>query len=232
MLASREGWLQVWASHITSSSSPRRSSTSVAKMTAQGRAKRCCLLSLWGRSTKLGPHVAHGNSTAKQAVHQAQEKLNLSFLCRAFQHEQPPPHGSVCSEELCSNGIKKLFTAWIALQCEDPKSTDGKQDNSSCRGSRIVCGTKWPNNDSGHFKPGGTHTPTLRAPGSVSAWLGPHGGSSVGLSVLEGSRGDREQEQSFSQANLNCEPQGWRLNSHEELLKPELPQDLWLSSPK
>ncbi|KAJ7402364.1 hypothetical protein BTVI_87189 [Pitangus sulphuratus] len=66
--------------------------------------------------------------------------------------DQPLPCESVYSEQLCANGIKKLFTAWIALQWEDPKSTDGKQDNSSCGGSEIVCGTKRSNNDSEYFK--------------------------------------------------------------------------------
>lgn len=78
--------------------------------------------------------------------------------------------------------------------------------------------------------PGDTYPNAAGTGRSVSARLGPHGDSSVGLSVLEGSRGDREKEQSFSQANLSCEPQGWRLSSHGELLKelkkPELPQDL------
>lgn len=53
----------------------------------------------------------------------------------------------------------------------------------------------------------------------VSAQLGPQEGQLCGA---EGSRGDREKQQSFSQANLNCEPQGWQLSSHEELLKEEL----------
>lgn len=61
-----------------------------------------------------------------------------------------------------------------------------------------------------------TRTPTLQAPCQhlVGTW-----GQLWGLSVFEGSTGDREKELSFSQANLNCEPQGWRLSSHKELLK-------------
>lgn len=176
-----------------------------------------------GQEQKTGCLHGTGEFNSKtEAVHQPQEKRNLSFLCRAFQQQQPLPHGSVYSDRLRSNGIKKLFTAWIASQWEDPKSTDGKQDNSSCRGSRVVCGTKRSNNDSEYFKcamPGDTYPNAAGTGRGVSAGLGPHGGSPVGLSVLEGSRSDREKEQSFSQANLNCEPQGCRLSSHEELLK-------------
>ena len=84
-----------------------------------------------------------------EAVHQPQEdKLNISFLCGGFQQRQPLPCESVYSEQLCTNRINKLFTAWITSQWEDPKSTDGKEDNSSCGGSKIVCGTERSNNDS------------------------------------------------------------------------------------
>jgi len=82
-------------------------------------------------------------SSKTEAVHQPREdKLNLSFLCGGFQQEQPLPCESVYSERLCANGINKLFAAWMPSQWEDPKSTDGKKGNSSCGGSKIVCGTK------------------------------------------------------------------------------------------
>lgn len=193
MLASREGWLQVWASHIASSSSPWRSNTSEAETTAQRKSQEVL------PSRPLGSLRGTWEFHSKiQAVHQPQEKLNLSFSCRAFQQQQPLPRGSVYSERFHRNGIKKLFTAWIASQWGDPKSTDGKQDNSSCRGSRIVCGTKWSNNDSEYFKHAMARDtyPNPAGTGSVSE-LGwdpmAHPGGSGAVSVWS-SKGHREKE--------------------------------------